>query len=321
MPTDLAATADRQLGLVTRRQCKAVGVTVGELRWANGRTTRIVLPGVLALFTGDLSDRQRLLAAALYAGADAQLAGISAVRWHGLGDVPDDGRHRFLVPASCGIRSSGFVIMKRTTRPDVRPWRRGLLTVCSPARAVVDAGRELRHPEAVRALVLAAVQRRRVRPGHLLAEVEAGAIRGSAVVRRAVADAHTGAWSVPELDVLSAASRSPILPRIWPNPVLMARDGTTLPTPDGWIDDVGLAIQVHSRQYHLRDEHWEATVSADTMLGEYGVPVIAVTPRGFAEDPAGFVARLERAYRQLGRRGVRPDVSMRPRGPGALPVG
>lgn len=254
MPDELAMTADQQLGLLTRAQCKAAGVTVGELRWSSGRTTRVVLRGVIALFAGELNDRQRLVAAALYAGERAQLSGLSAVRWHGIGDVPDDARLRFLVPAQCGVRSSGFVVVTRTTRPDPRPWNRGLLQICSPARALVDAARELRHPGTVRGLIISAVQRGHVRADHLQAEVEAGAMRGS----------------------------------------------------------------VQSREYHQRDELWEATVAADTLLGEHGIPVIAVTPRGFAADPIGFVARLERAYRELQRSGRRPDVRMRPRGPGVL---
>jgi hypothetical protein len=320
VPDDLAQVARAQLGLLTRAQCQEAGLTVAELRWATGRTTRVVVRGVLALFTGALSDQQRLVAAALYAGPDAHLSGLSAVRWLGLGDVPDDRRVRFLVPANRSLRSSGFVVVRRTTRPDPHPWSRGLLQVSPPARALVDAAREVRHPRTVRDLIISAVQRRCVRADQLLAEVEAGPMRGSAVVRRAVADAQAGAWSVPEMDLLQAVSRSRILPRVWPNPQLTASDGTRLPSPDAWIDEVGLAIQMHSREYHLRDDDWEATVQGDTLLGEHGVPVIALTPRGFASDPGGVVGRLERAYLELARHGHRPDVLMRPRGPGLLPA-
>jgi hypothetical protein len=320
IPKGLAPTIDEQLGLATRGQLLTAGSTASEIRWAIGRTAGIVLPGVLALFTGALSPRQRLIAAALYAGPDAQLAGVSAARWLGIGDLIDDGRHRFQVPSRRSLRSSGFAIVRRTTRPDPRPWSRGPLLVSPPPRAVVDAARELRHHDAVRSLVITAVQRRHVTAEQLLAEVEAGAVRGSASVRRAVHEAFAGAWSLPESDVLAACARSRVLPRIWPNPDLFAFDGTRLPTPDAWIDEVGLAIQVHSRQYHLRDEDWEATVHGDTMLGTFGVPVVAVTPRGFALDQGGFVRRVERAYLELVRVGRRADVRMRPRGAGVIPA-
>lgn len=320
VPDQLRSTVEDQLGLLTRRQLKGAGVTTGELRWAHGRTTRLVLPGVLALFTGELTPVQRLTAAALYAGPDAQLAGLSALHWLGIGEAPYDGLFRFLVPAQRNVRSSGFAIVRRTTRPDPRPWPRGSLVVCSPARAVVDGARELRHPAQVRGLVIAAVQRRHVTVGQLLAEVEAGAIRGSAAVRQAVLEAHSGAWSLPEADLLAACARSRQLPRIWPNPELIASDGTRLPSPDGWIDEVGLGIQMHSREYHLRDRDWEGTVQADTLLGSMGIPVLAVTPRAFAADPAGFVRQVERAYLELRQHGRRPQVQMRPRGPGLLPA-
>jgi hypothetical protein len=144
LPDELVRVADEQLGLLSRRQLLAAGVTRGELRWAIGRTARIVLPGVLALFTGPVSPRQRLFAAALCAGP----------------------------------------------------------------------------------------------------------VKGSALVRSAVHEAGAGAWSV---------------------------------------------------------------VEADTLLGSFGIPVIAVTPRAFARDPRAFVCRVERAYRELVRVGRRADVQMRPR--------
>ena len=139
----------------------------------------------------------------------------------------------------------------------------------------------------MRRLVIAAVQRRHVTTDQLLAEVEAGAIRGSAVVRRAVHDAGSGAWSLPEADVLAACTRSRVLPRIWPNPELVAPDGTRLPSPDGWIDEVGLAIQVHSREYHLRDADWEGTVQADTLLGSHGIALAGGHARVVRQGPAG----------------------------------
>ena len=320
VPPELAGTVRQQLGLVTRPQLLAHGASVGEVRWALGRTARIVLPQVIATFTGDLSSEQRLVAAALYAGAEAQLAGVSAVRFLGLGDLADDGLIRFLVPSHRDARRSGFVVVRRTRRSDPRPWRRGLLEVSPPARALVDAARELRHPDQVRELLIGSVQRRRVRADALLAEIEAGPRCGSALVRRAVADAAAGGWSVPEADLLSACSRSRVLPRVWPNPRLYAADGTTLPSPDGWIDEVGLAIQVHSRKHHLRDLDWEATVQGDTLLGTYGVPVLAVTPRTLALEAPAFVQRVERSYQELSRRGVRPDIRMVPRAPGVLPA-
>jgi hypothetical protein len=155
-----------------------------------------------------------------------------------------------------------------------------------------------------------------VRPEALRHELEAGARRGSARVRRAVQEAEAGSWSVAETDLLHLVARSRVLPAIWPNPRLAAADGTRLPTPDGWIDQVAMAIQVHSRRWHQRAEDWEATVMTDGIFAEYGV-VVAVTPRALRTDPDAVLVRLERAYLAAVRR-PRPGVTAWPSGHGSI---
>jgi len=93
-----------------------------------------------------------------------------------------------------------------------------------------------------------------------------------------------------------------------PNPFLRLASGETLPTPDAWIDEVGLAIQLHSRTYHARDQDWDGTVMGDGELAAAGITVIGVTPNQLHRDPEAFVRRVERAYLALNQRGGRPDV-------------
>lgn len=318
-PAELAPTLDEQQGLLTRRQALDAGVTRSQLRWALRRDSRLVLPGVVATFTGDLDPARRLVAGQLWAGPRAQLASLTAVRWHQVGEVPQDGVVRLLVDWGQGSSRCGFAVRRRTSRLDLRPWQRGPLRVTSRARALVDAARELRDPDAVRQLLISATQRRLVREDDLLAELEAGPVRGSRTTREALRAVATGAWSVPEVDVLAELGRSSILPRVWPNPRLVAiADGAVLPSPDFWIDEVALAGQIHSRQYHARNADWEGTVASDTVFGEYGVPLLSVTPAGFAKDPPAFRRRVERAYNAALHRGRRPLVQMVPRGPGLV---
>lgn len=317
LPPDLLSLAEQQRGLLTTAQLAQAGVSRACVRWNLGRSWRLPLPRVVAVFTGALDPGQRLVAAQLWAGPEAQLGSVTAARWHGF-DVPDDGIVRLLVPEGSTSRREGFAVRRRTTRLDPHPWTRGPITACSRARALVDAARELREPDVVRELILCSTQQRRVRESDLRHELEAGPVRGSAVVRRALDDVATGAWSIPEGEVLRELATSALLPRVWPNPLLIACDGTVLPSPDFWLDDVALAGQVHSRRYHLRDELWEGTVEADTLLGEYGIPVLAVTPTGFRRDPAAFRARVERAWELRRRSGSRPDVRMTPRGSGVV---
>lgn len=288
-PAGLDHPLDEQRGLLTRAQALAAGVSRSQLRWAVGRDSRLVLPGVIATFTGDLDAGQRLIAGQLWAGPGSQLASLTAVRWHQLGEVPDDGGVRLLVDWGQGSGRSGFAVRRRTTRLDPQPWRRGVLRVCSRPRALIDAARELREPRAVRQLLVSATQRRLVREDDLRAELESGPVRGSRVTREALREVATGAWSSPEVDVLAELARSRILPRVWPNPILVGvADGVVLPSPDFWLDEVALAGQIHSRSYHLRDDHWESTVMSDTVFGEYDVAVVSVTPTGFARAPCGL---------------------------------
>ncbi len=320
IPEDLRPVIEKQRGIVGRRQCLTAGLSTSEIRWAVGRTAQMVLAGVLALFTGEMDDGQKLIAAQLWAGDDAMLASFSAVRWHSIGDVPDDGLVRVLVGPRQAARQTGFVIARRTHRPDPNPWFRDPVMVCSRARALIDAARELRTTDRARTLLIQAVQRGYVRERELWSELNAEPVQGSASVREAMRQVGSGAWSPPEFDVLSAMSKSKILPRVWPNPRLIAADGTVLPSPDGWIDEVALAIQVHSREYHLRDADWEGTVATGTVFAEYLVPVLAVTPAQIAADVQGFVRRVEQTYLRLQRSGARPAVRMVVRGRGVVPA-
>lgn len=313
IPPQLAAILNHQHGLLTRRQALEAGMTRAQLRWVVGRRWRLVLPAVMATFTGRLDNRQRLVAARLWAGPTAQVSGATAVRWHGLGDLPDDGMVRLLVGWGQSSTRCGFVVRGRTTRLDARPVVSGVVAVCSRPRALVDAAREIRDVDAVRRLLLEAVQRRQVTGEQLLAEVEGGAAQGSRMVREALRTVATGAWSLPEADVLAELARSTVLPRVWANPSLETPDGRRLPTPDFWVDEVALAGQVNSRAFHARDADWDATVSSDGVFAEHGITVVAITSAGFARDPAAVRRRVERAYLAASRRGERPPVVMRPR--------
>ena len=147
----------------------------------------------------------------------------------------------------------------------------------------------------------------------MYAELLAGPVRFSAAVRAGIQQFQAGAWSISEVDLLRALASSRILPTAMPNPVLKLSTGGILPTPDAWIDEVGLAIQLHSRAYHARDEDWDGTVMGDGELGAAGVTVIGVTPHQLHRDPEAFVRRVERAYLALRRRGGRPHVIARDR--------
>jgi hypothetical protein len=290
LPTELETLIRDQDGIVTRAQVRSSGVSRGQLRWAVERRWRYVLPEVLATFTGRLDDRQRLVAGCLHAGQDAVITSSTAARWRGLGNVPADPTVRLVVP---------------------------VLVIASPVRAVADAARESTTSRAAVALVVEAVQRRLVTTAALRHELEGGPRAGARYLRDGLEAVEAGAWSLPEHDLLRALRASRELPEVWANPRLVAPGGETLPTPDGWIDDVALALQVHSRRYHALGDEFEGTVMTDGVFAEYRIPIIGFTPRRIREDPAWVRARVERVYAAR-RKEPRPPVVATPRDEGIV---
>jgi hypothetical protein len=231
---------ERQFGLATRAQLRAAGMTPAHLRWWLNRGWQVVLPGVMAAFTGRLDSRQRLTAAMLFGGPDAMITSSSAARWRGAENAPEDGRVHLCVPAHRSVSAPAQLVIRRTTRPDADAWRRGPLTIASPGRSFADAARDATGVRAASAVVIEAVQRRLVTLDALRRELEHGPRCGSTQLRAAVDAATTGAWSLPEHEVLHLLRQSGLFPVVWGNPILTAADGTALPPPDAWLDDIAL---------------------------------------------------------------------------------
>jgi hypothetical protein len=299
-----------QEGLVTKHQLRALGFSREKVRWAAARRWSAVLPNVLSTHGPHLTPRRRMVGALLHAGDGAMLGSLTAAAWHGVTSSTDHRVH-VTAPASRHPRSTGFVVVHRTTRSEPQPWHRGPLVVVSRARAVVDAARDAAHHERALAIVCEAVERRLVTPAALRDEVECGPRTGSAIVRQAVERVEAGAWSVPESDLLDLIEACPALPVTWGNPTLQAADGTRLPTPDAWFDDVALAVQVHSRRWHSTPDQWDATVMTDGILIEHGIVVVGVTPRALRTAPDLVLHRLSRAYGHAQQRS-RPEIQARP---------
>lgn len=312
LPEQLQALLRVQDGLVTRRQLRGCGLSDDAVRWALGCRWRMVLPGVVAAFTGRLDEHQRLVAGALYAGEQAVLTGPAATRWHALSSVPRTEYLHFQVPSALSARAAGPVVVRRTTRPDQHAFWRPPLQVASPARAVADTARLLRTPDDVTALVLEAVQRGVSSVPALRHELEAGGRIRSGLLRQALRTAELGVWSLPESGLEAALAHSRSLPPLMANPELRAADGTRLPTPDGWLDDVGLALQVHSLRWHALGADWEGTVIRDSVFVEHGITVVAFTPQRISTDPAWVARRVETIHAALTGRG-RPAVVAVPR--------
>ncbi|MER7001893.1 hypothetical protein ABT297_02420 [Dactylosporangium sp. NPDC000555] len=298
-----------QGGLIAHRQLAGAGVTRGRLRWmlTSGRWQR-VLPRVYAMFTGGLDRRQRLLAAQLYGGDDALLTGAAALEVHGFRYVPRDAFVRVLVPRGRRLRPAGFARVHPTARPDRHARPNGVLRPSSAARAVVDAARFCADARRVRAMVAESVQAGHCTPDELVREV-ADARRGATPARRAaVEEVVAGVRSIAEGQARELLAGSTVLPAVAWNPRLTEPDGTRLPTPDGWIAEADLGVEVDSRAYHFSPDDWERTLRRHARLSEAGAVVLHFTPRQVRDDPRGVLAAVERAYLSRMRSGYRSRI-------------
>ena len=115
---------------------------------------------------------------------------------------------RVLVPAPRRSRRIAWVDVRSTTLLGERVVERGPLRLGCLARAVVDAAHETPDERAARGVVIEAVQRRLVRLDDLEHWVDARGRRGSARLRRILAEVAEGAWSVPESDLLALVRTS-----------------------------------------------------------------------------------------------------------------
>ncbi|MGI5177082.1 hypothetical protein ACQEVZ_12195 [Dactylosporangium sp. CA-152071] len=304
---------DTQHGLIARSQLTAAGVTRSQLRWRlhTGRWQR-VLPNVFAVFSGELDHRQRCIAALLHGGPDALLTGAAALTAHGFRNVPRDPMLQVLVPPTRNTPSVGFVLVQHTHRPDPFTRRIGPLRVTSPERSVAEAARRCGDPRQVRAMVAEAVQDGRCTVEDLVRELAAAPRAGTALLRRAVDEMVAGIRSVAEGDARAHLARSRVLPRSLWNPRLTTPGGGELPTPDGWIAEADLAVEVDSREYHLSPQDWERTMRRHRRLTEAGALVLHFSPRQIRESPAAFVRSVERAYLTRLAAGHQPRIRTHP---------
>jgi hypothetical protein len=283
-----------QHGVISRAQTAACGMTPGTLRHRvrPGGPWRALLPGVYLANTGTPGRAQLDMAALLHAGRGSVISGLAALSRHGVRtprtDVVD-----VLVPTSRIRRDGPFVRVHRTTLMPPRVCYSGPIQYTLAPRAVADAARWLPEAGAVRGIVADAVQRGLCPLDRLTEELTAGPVRGSALLRQALAEVTAGARSVAEGDFLLLIKRARL-----PEPMLNARlfaGETFIAAPDCWWPRAGLAAEVDSQEWHLSPGDWARTLARHRRMTSYGITVLHVTPGQIARDPKGVVRDLAAA--------------------------
>jgi hypothetical protein len=189
---------------------------------------------------------------------------------------------------------------------DAKARRTTLYPVCSPARAVVDAARNLRHLRPVRAIVAEAVQRGFTDLTRLEEEIRRARRSRTALIRKAFSEIVQGTRSAPEAELRACLTGSRLLPEIRWNPRLRTDDGRPLPTPDGYLADAAVALEVDSQEYHFSPDDWARTLDRHNELSRYGILILHFTPAQIRRDPRRIRRMVEDAYES--RRGFSPLV-------------
>jgi very-short-patch-repair endonuclease len=284
----------RQNLVITRRQALACGLSQDAIHRQirpGGRWQRL-LPGVYLAVTGTPTQDQRDTAALLYAGPGGTLTGAAALRRHGMRVLPSDPID-VLIPAKRVRQSRGFVVIHQTTMLPENVCYVGPVQYALPARAVADAVRGVRDLRTARAVVAAAVQGRQCTIEQLRAELQSGPMRWSALFRAALAEVALGTRSAPEAELLDLIRRGrlplPLFnPRLYAGKELLAR-------PDAWWQDMAVAVEVDSKEWHLSPDSWERTMRRHDRMTAVGILVLHFTPRQIREEPDQVIATIRAA--------------------------
>jgi very-short-patch-repair endonuclease len=300
-----------QYQVIARKQARACGMTERMLhsRIRPGGPWQKLLPGIYLAASGAVLTVHREMAALLHTGPRSMLTGPAACRRWSI-SAPDNGTIDVLVPAETRCQSAAFVRVRRTQRMPREFGVDGEMRFAPPQRAVADTVRNMTSSRDARALVVRVIQQQRCSIQMLAAELEEGPAKGSAPLRAALTEARDGIRSVTEGDLRILLKRARI-----PAPVFNARlyrDGNTLiAVVDAWWEDVGVAAEVDSREYHYNAEDWQRTMQRHDRLVAHGILLLHFTPRQIRAAPAEVVAQI-RAALNAGRGRAPLAITTRP---------
>ena len=319
--------ARAQGGVVTHAQLVELGMaksTISTWTRTGGRWQRL-LPATYLVHRGTPTAAERLHAGLLYAGPRAVLTGGVGAHLLGLRNLPGAVELlpvHLLVPVERHVKSAAFVVVERTQRMP-EPTLVGGFPVAPMARVVFDVGRRTQSRSAIRALTLEAVQRGLLDIDDLAHEIRSGQRQWTALMRDVLGDAVAGTRSAPEAGLRGLVRASDLPEPLW-NPTLETLGGEFIAEPDGYYEDLGMALEVDSRKYHYTDEtNYEQTWRRHGRFNRHRILAERIMPKDITEDPAGVVAAIKatreaNAGRQVPQIRVIPSTSgssPRPGGP------
>ena len=252
------------------------------------------LPGVVCRTTGTLTPDQRRLAAILFGGHRAVLSHRTAASL--LGACAAGDAVHITVPHGEHLRSAGFVVVHQSRR--LTPvWYADGLPVTDSARSIVDAAGAETSLAEVRAMVCAAVQRRRVTVAELHRELALAPRRGSAAIGAVLEEVDAGVRSVSEAEFL-ALVRSARLPAPELNAPVVTAAGTKY--VDALWRDLAAGTEIDGRACHLDSRSWQADLERQNAIHSTGIVLLRLTAARLRRDPAGAMREQRRFLESRG---------------------
>lgn len=279
----------------TYRQCQPGG------RW------RYLLPGIVLLERSPPTTRQRVEAALMFTRHEAVVTGLQAARLYNLRTGPDPQFVHVLTPHKYRVLSSGFAVIERTKFFPRAVVRDGI-PLAPPTRAVLDGVRRIRDLDPVRALLIESVQSGLTDPIELRRELDTGTHRGTALPRRVLNEIDLGVRSVAEADTLEIWHQAG-LPTPHRNAVIVDAAGNFVAMPDTWCDEVGLAWEIDSNEFHYSKDSYAKTLARNSRYAAAGISVVQTLPSRLRAETDAVIAELRAAYAVALRR-TRPPVSI-----------
>lgn len=336
LAADLGAN---QRGVVKAAQLRVAGANPDTVAQAIRSHWQAPVRGVYVPHRIPLTDAEVAHVAVAHAGPDAVVSGALAARRYELRWLPDDVVGVVaLVPAQTRrVSSHGLVLVRRCSSlamMHTRSWEG--VQVAPPAQVVVDTCRQLltiRRAKAprriqyqpggwfetwclrdIRGIVLGAVADGHCTSTSLRELVDAGAMRDSALIRRACVDAMRGAASPPEAELVDGLLECGVLfacnVELWDGEVLVA-------VLDAYLVGTGVGAELDSKEVHERKDLLDATLRRDRRVSSYDVDLLHVTPTRYRSDPDQFHRDLFAAARDRLRKGLGdpPGLRLVARGP------
>jgi hypothetical protein len=289
-PPTLKRTLSRQYGVIGLDQATSLGLLMSTIRCRirPGGPWQRILPGVYLTESGPPTRDQLDMAALLYAGPQALITGLAALRRCGL-------QHALpavdvLVPQCCGRASRDHVRLHRTVRMPSLVVVQGSIELAMAPRATIDAARYLSDTRDLRAVVAGVVQQRLCTLQELRTELSLARMPDATGLQAVLGEVAAGIRSAPEGDLMDLINQAAL-----PKPLYNADlylDDAFLARPDAWWREVSVAAEVDSRAHHSSADDWQRTMRRHTKMTAAGIRLLHFSPAEIRSQPLMVIARI-----------------------------